>query len=104
MDAKTLNNLTKEELVQLVIDQSEEIKRIENQLDAEIEENRFIKSLGFVDGFQDYQTYFIRFLEDESEGTAKKGSMFLGLFNDFVQDYGREPVIELLDQYMDDHI
>lgn len=104
MDVKTLNNLTKEDLVQLVIDQSDEIKRIENQMDAEIEENRFIKSLGFVDGFQDYQSYFVRYFEDESEGTAKKGSMFLGLFNDFVQDYGREPVIELLDQYMDDHI
>lgn len=104
MDVKTLNSLSKEDLVQLVIDQSEEIKRIENQMDAEIEENRFIKSLGFVDGFQDYRTYFIRFFEDESEGTAKKGSMFLGLFNDFIQDYGREPVIELLDQYMDDHI
>lgn len=104
MDVKTLNSLSKEDLVQLVIDQSEEIKRIENQMDAEIEENRFIKSLGFVDGFQDYRTYFIRFFEDESEGTAKKGSMFLGLFNDFIQDYGREPVIELLDQYMEDHI
>lgn len=104
MDFNTLNSLPKEELVQFVIEQSEEIKRLENQLDAEVEENRFIKSLGFVDGFQDYHTYFIRFFEDESEGTAKKGSMFLGLFNDFVQDYGREPVIELLDQYMDDHI
>lgn len=104
MDFKTLNSLSKEELVQLVIDQSEETKRLENQIDAEVEENRFIKSLGFVDGFQNYQSYFIRFFEDESEGTAKKGSIFLGLFNDFIQDYGREPVIELLDQYMDDHI
>ncbi|MFL2099878.1 hypothetical protein [Desemzia sp. FAM 23991] len=104
MDFKTLNSLSKEELVQLVIDQSEETKRLENQLDAEVEENRFIKSLGFVDGFQNYQSYFIRFFEDESEGTAKKGSIFLGLFNDFIQDYGRESVIELLDQYMDDHI
>lgn len=104
MDVKTLNSLTKEDLVELVIEQSDEIKRIENQMDAEIEENRFIKSLGFVDGFQDYQSYFVRYFEDESEGTAKKGSMFLGLFNDFIQDYGREPVIELLDQYMDDHI
>lgn len=104
MDFKTLNSLSKEELVQLVIDQSEETKRLENQIDAEVEENRFIKSLGFVDGFQNYQSYFIRFFEDESEGTAKKGSIFLGLFNDFIQDYGRESVIELLDQYMDDHI
>ncbi|MFL2133901.1 hypothetical protein [Desemzia sp. FAM 24101] len=104
MDFKTLNSLSKEELVQLVIDQSEETKRLENQLDAEVEENRFIKSLGFVDGFQNYQSYFIRFFEDESEGTAKKGSIFLGLFNDFIQDYGRESVIELLDQYMDGHI
>lgn len=104
MDFKTLNSLSKEDLVQLVIDQSEEIKRLEKYIDAEIEENRFIKSLGFVDGFQDHRSYFIRFFEDESEGTAKKGSIFLGLFNDFIQDYGREPVIELLDQYMDDHI
>lgn len=104
MDFNSLTQLSKEDLAQLVIDQSDEIKKLEQDLDAEVEENRFIKSLGFVDGYQNYRTYFIRYFEDESEGTAKKGSIFLGLFNDFIQDYGREPVIELLDQYMDDNI
>lgn len=72
MDSKTLNNLSKEELIELVISQSEELKEQDVHLEAEVEENRFIKSLGFVDGYKDYQSYFIRFFEDESEGTAKK--------------------------------
>lgn len=104
MDEKTLTDLPKEQLIQLMIDQSSELKELEQQLDSEIEENRFIKSLGFVDGFQDHRSYFIDFFEDESDGTAKKGSIFLGIFNDFIQDYGTEPVLELLDRYIEDHV
>lgn len=104
MDEKTLNGLAKEDLVQLVIEQSDEIKVLEQNLDSEIEENRFIKGLGFVEGYPDVQTYFIRFFEDESEGTAKRGSIFLGLLADFIEDYGREQVMELLYQYMDDRV
>lgn len=104
MDEKVLSRLTKEDLIQLVIEQSDEIKKVEQDLDSEIEANRFFKSLGFVEGYPDLQAYFIRFFEDESEGTAKKGSIFLGLLDDFIQDYGREQVMELLYQYMDDHI
>lgn len=104
MDEKTLSALSKEELVQLVIEQSEEIKQMETQLDSEIEENRFIKGLGFVDGFSDVQPYFIRFFEDESEGTAKRGSIFLGILDDFIEDYGKDQVMEMLYQYTDDHV
>lgn len=104
MDENSLAHLSKEDLIRLLLSQSQEIKKLENQVDAELEENRFLKSLGFVEGYQDYSVYFIRYFEDESQGTAKKGSIFLGLFNDFVQDYGREAVISLLDAYMDDHI
>lgn len=103
MNQNQLDRLSKEKLVQLAQTQSEELKELEKQVDAELKENRFIKSLGFVDGYQDFSDYFIRHFEDESEGTAKKGSIFLGLFNDFVQDYGRENVLALLDDYMDDH-
>lgn len=104
MDEKTLANLPKEELVQLIMEQSSALSLNEKQLESEIEENRFFKSLGFVEGYQDYSEYFISFFEDESEGTAKKGSIFLGLFNDFVQDYGTDAVLNLLDRYIEDHI
>lgn len=104
MDSKTLNALSKEELVELVISQSEELKEQDIQLESEVDENRFIKSLGFVDGFKDYQNYFIRFFEDDSEGTAKKGSIFLGILEDFINDYGSEPVRELMEEFIEDQI
>lgn len=104
MDPKTLNGLTKEELIELIISQSEELKEQDIHLEAEVEENRFIKSLGFVDGYKNYQNYFIRFFEDESEGTAKKGSIFLGILEDFINDYGSEPVRELMEEFIEDQI
>lgn len=104
MDSKTLNALSKEELVELVISQSEELKEQDIQLESEVDENRFIKSLGFVDGFKDYQNYFIRFFEDDSEGTAKKGSIFLGILEDFINDYGSESVRELMEEFIEDQI
>ena len=104
MDSKTLNELSKEELIELVISQSDELKEQDIQLEAEVEENRFIKSLGFVDGFKNYQNYFILFFEDESEGTAKKGSVFLGILEDFINDYGSEPVRELIEEFIEDQI
>ncbi|WP_035052700.1 hypothetical protein [Carnobacterium pleistocenium] len=104
MDPKTLNALSKEDLIELVINQSEELKEQDIQLEAEVEENRFIKSLGFVDGYKNYQNYFIRFFEDESDGTAKKGSVFLGILEDFINDYGSEPVRELTEEFIEEHI
>ncbi|EDP68368.1 hypothetical protein CAT7_02764 [Carnobacterium sp. AT7] len=104
MDSKTLNALSKEDLIELVIRQSEELKEQDIQLEAELEENRFIKSLGFVDGYKNYRNYFIRFFEDESDGTAKKGSIFLGIMEDFINDYGSEPVRELMDEFIEDHV
>ncbi|MGX7394565.1 hypothetical protein [Carnobacterium mobile] len=104
MDEKTLGELPKDELIQLIIEQSTALSLLEDQLESETEENRFFKSLGFVEGYIDYSDYFITFFEDESDGTAKKGSIFLGLFNDFIQDYGTDAVLKLLDQYMEDHI
>lgn len=104
MDPKTLNALSKEDLIELVIRQSEELKEQDIQLEAEVEENRFIKSLGFVDGYKNYQHYFSRFFEDESDGTAKKGSVFLGILEDFINDYGSEPVRELTEEFIEEHI
>ena len=104
MDPKTLNALSKEDLIELVINQSEELKEQDIQLEAEVEENRFIKSLGFVDGYKNYQNYFIRFFEDESDGTTKKGSVFLGILEDFINDYGSEPVRELTEEFIEEHI
>ena len=104
MDSKTLNALSKEDLIELVINQSEELKEQDIQLEAEVEENRFIKSLGFVDGYKNQRNYFIRYFEDESEGTAKKGSIFLGILEDFINDYGSEPVRELMEEFIEDHV
>ena len=103
MNNNQIDLLSKEKLIQLVQIQSEELKEFEKQVDAELEENRFIKSLGFIEGYPDFSDYFIRYFEDDSEGTAKKGSIFLGIFSDFVHDYGRENVLALLDEYMNDH-
>lgn len=104
MDEKTLDELPKDKLVQLIIEQSAALSLLEDHLESETEENRFFKSLGFVEGYTDYSDYFVTFFEDESEGTAKKGSIFLGLFNDFIQDYGTDAVLNLLNQYMEDHV
>jgi hypothetical protein len=104
MDPKTLNDLSKEDFIELIISQSEELKEQDIQLEAEVEENRFIKSLGFVDGYKNHQNYFIRFFEDESDGTAKKGSIFFGILEDFINDYGSEPVHELIEEFTEEHI
>lgn len=103
MDPKTLNGLSKDELIELIISQSEELKEQDIHLEAEVEENRFIKSLGFVDGYKNYQNYFIRFLKMKVKEQLKRKHL-LGILEDFINDYGSEPVRELTEEFIEDQI